>query len=105
MPQTPSDYQGAACMFESEYIVEEVPGGHFMHREHPEAWLLAPALPDGDASVMLVSALVAVACSVTVVMSGAPAVTMPPATNSAAAALTAHGDPLRGRFRSQVSVR
>ncbi|WP_165839842.1 alpha/beta fold hydrolase [Mycobacterium montefiorense] len=32
----PSDYRGAARMFEGEYIVEEVPGGHFMHREHPE---------------------------------------------------------------------
>lgn len=31
----PSDYWGAARMFENEYIVEEVPGGHFMHREHP----------------------------------------------------------------------
>jgi surfactin synthase thioesterase subunit len=30
----PSDYRGAARMFESDYIVEEVPGGHFMHREH-----------------------------------------------------------------------
>src|SRR4029077_15522984 len=34
----PSDYRGAARMFESEYIVEEVPGGHFMHREHPETF-------------------------------------------------------------------
>jgi pimeloyl-ACP methyl ester carboxylesterase len=32
----PSDYRGAARMFENEYIVEEVRGGHFMHREHPE---------------------------------------------------------------------
>jgi pimeloyl-ACP methyl ester carboxylesterase len=31
----PSDYRGAARMFANEYIVEEVPGGHFMHREHP----------------------------------------------------------------------
>jgi pimeloyl-ACP methyl ester carboxylesterase len=31
----PSDYRDAARMFENEYIVEEVPGGHFMHREHP----------------------------------------------------------------------
>jgi len=29
---------GAARMFENEYIVEEVRGGHFMHREHPEAF-------------------------------------------------------------------
>ena len=34
----PSDYRGAARMFENEYIVEEVPGGHFMHREHPETF-------------------------------------------------------------------
>jgi pimeloyl-ACP methyl ester carboxylesterase len=34
----PSDYHGAAKMFENEYVVEEVPGGHFMHREHPEAF-------------------------------------------------------------------
>jgi pimeloyl-ACP methyl ester carboxylesterase len=32
----PSDYRGAARMFEDNYVVEEVPGGHFMHREHPE---------------------------------------------------------------------
>jgi pimeloyl-ACP methyl ester carboxylesterase len=23
-------------MFENDYFVEEVRGGHFMHREHPE---------------------------------------------------------------------
>ena len=34
----PSDYRAAARMFENEYIVEEVPGGHFMHREHPEVF-------------------------------------------------------------------
>jgi pimeloyl-ACP methyl ester carboxylesterase len=34
----PSDYRRAARMFDDEYIVEEVPGGHFMHREHPEAF-------------------------------------------------------------------
>ncbi|KZS62250.1 alpha/beta fold hydrolase [Mycobacterium pseudokansasii] len=28
----------AAHMFGNEYIVEEVRGGHFMHREHPEAF-------------------------------------------------------------------
>jgi pimeloyl-ACP methyl ester carboxylesterase len=32
----PADYRGAARMFANEYVVEEVPGGHFMHREHPE---------------------------------------------------------------------
>ena len=35
---TPADYRGAARMFDGEYIVEEVRGGHFMHREHPEAF-------------------------------------------------------------------
>src|SRR5947209_5610957 len=35
---TPSDYDGAARMFDDQYIVEQVPGGHFMHREHPEAF-------------------------------------------------------------------
>src|SRR6516225_8606510 len=34
----PSDYRGAARMFENEYVVEEVPGGHFMHREHPDVF-------------------------------------------------------------------
>jgi pimeloyl-ACP methyl ester carboxylesterase len=34
----PADYRGAARMFGNEYIVEEVRGGHFMHREHPEAF-------------------------------------------------------------------
>jgi pimeloyl-ACP methyl ester carboxylesterase len=34
----PSDYRGAARMFENDYIVEEVPGGHFMHREHPDVF-------------------------------------------------------------------
>jgi pimeloyl-ACP methyl ester carboxylesterase len=34
----PSDYRAAARMFESDYVVEEVPGGHFMHREHPDAF-------------------------------------------------------------------
>jgi pimeloyl-ACP methyl ester carboxylesterase len=32
----PADYRFAGKMFENEYTVEEVPGGHFMHREHPE---------------------------------------------------------------------
>jgi pimeloyl-ACP methyl ester carboxylesterase len=31
----PADYRGAARMFAGDYIVEEVDGGHFMHREHP----------------------------------------------------------------------
>jgi pimeloyl-ACP methyl ester carboxylesterase len=34
----PSDYRFAARMFENEYVVEEVPGGHFMHREHLAAF-------------------------------------------------------------------
>src|ERR1700751_2925772 len=34
----PSDYRGAARMFDGEYLVEEVRGGHFMHREHPGAF-------------------------------------------------------------------
>ena len=34
----PSDYRDAARMFDGDYIVEEVDGGHFMHREHPDAF-------------------------------------------------------------------
>jgi pimeloyl-ACP methyl ester carboxylesterase len=34
----PSDYRSAARMFANDYIVEEVPGGHFMHREHPDVF-------------------------------------------------------------------
>jgi pimeloyl-ACP methyl ester carboxylesterase len=34
----PSDYRNAARMFDGDYLVEEVPGGHFMHREHPDAF-------------------------------------------------------------------
>lgn len=34
----PSDYRRAARVFDGEYVVEEVPGGHFMHREHPEVF-------------------------------------------------------------------
>jgi pimeloyl-ACP methyl ester carboxylesterase len=33
-----SDYERAARMFESEYTIEQVPGGHFLHREHPEVF-------------------------------------------------------------------
>jgi pimeloyl-ACP methyl ester carboxylesterase len=45
----PSDYQCAARMFDNEYIVEEVRGGHFMHREHPKrspsgSWLICNSL-------------------------------------------------------------
>ncbi len=31
----PADYRRAARMFSAGYVVEEMPGGHFMHREHP----------------------------------------------------------------------
>ena len=34
----PADYRDAARMFAGDYIVEEVDGGHFMHREHPDAF-------------------------------------------------------------------
>jgi pimeloyl-ACP methyl ester carboxylesterase len=34
----PADYKHAARMFTGEYIVEEVEGGHFLHREHPDAF-------------------------------------------------------------------
>jgi pimeloyl-ACP methyl ester carboxylesterase len=34
----PPDYRFAARMFDSQYTVEEVPGGHFMHREHPDVF-------------------------------------------------------------------
>ena len=34
----PSDYRNAARMFGGDYVVEEVDGGHFMHREHPDAF-------------------------------------------------------------------
>lgn len=32
----PADYRHAARMFTGGYVVEEVPGGHFLHREHPD---------------------------------------------------------------------
>ena len=31
-----SDYEHARRMFRGEYHIEEMPGGHFLHREHPE---------------------------------------------------------------------
>jgi pimeloyl-ACP methyl ester carboxylesterase len=31
----PADYHLASRKFRSSYVVEEMPGGHFMHREHP----------------------------------------------------------------------
>ncbi len=33
----PADYRYAARMFTGDYVVEEVEGGHFLHREHPDA--------------------------------------------------------------------
>ncbi|MEM9195985.1 MAG: alpha/beta hydrolase, partial [Myxococcota bacterium] len=33
---TPTDYFDAKHMFTGDYKVEVVPGGHFLHREHPE---------------------------------------------------------------------
>jgi pimeloyl-ACP methyl ester carboxylesterase len=32
----PADYTYARRMFASDYLVEEMRGGHFMHREHPD---------------------------------------------------------------------
>ena len=32
----PADFVAARRMFTSDYVVEEMPGGHFMHREHPD---------------------------------------------------------------------
>ena len=31
----PPDFHRARKAFASDYTVEEVPGGHFLHREHP----------------------------------------------------------------------
>ena len=36
---TVDDFQHAASMFTGSYAVEEVPGGHFLHREHPDAFI------------------------------------------------------------------
>jgi pimeloyl-ACP methyl ester carboxylesterase len=32
----PADYTAAKRMFTGDYVVEEMRGGHFMHREHPD---------------------------------------------------------------------
>jgi pimeloyl-ACP methyl ester carboxylesterase len=32
------DYERGRRMFDGEYIIEEVPGGHFMHLEHPDVF-------------------------------------------------------------------
>jgi len=49
---SPADYRAAASMFRGGYEVAEMPGGHFMHREHPgifEEKLLAYLSPSrGD---------------------------------------------------------
>ncbi len=37
----PQHFEAARRFFRSEYEVVEVPGGHFMHREHPEAFASA----------------------------------------------------------------
>jgi pimeloyl-ACP methyl ester carboxylesterase len=34
----PADFRAAARMFRASYAVEEMPGGHFMHREHPSVF-------------------------------------------------------------------
>ena len=34
----PDDYRAAERMFTGEYTVETMPGGHFMHREHPDTF-------------------------------------------------------------------
>ena len=33
---TPEQYHEAQSMFTGDYSVEQMPGGHFLHREHPE---------------------------------------------------------------------
>lgn len=35
---TPEDYKRASPTFPKGYVVEEIRGGHFMHREHPDAF-------------------------------------------------------------------
>ena len=35
---SPSDYRRAARKFKAGYAIEEMPGGHFMHREHPDVF-------------------------------------------------------------------
>jgi pimeloyl-ACP methyl ester carboxylesterase len=36
---SPDDYHRARHMFSREYVVEELPGGHFLHREHPDLFV------------------------------------------------------------------
>jgi pimeloyl-ACP methyl ester carboxylesterase len=33
-----ADYRRASRMFTGNYVIEQVPGGHFLHREHPGAF-------------------------------------------------------------------
>ncbi|MCB9595553.1 MAG: alpha/beta hydrolase [Sandaracinaceae bacterium] len=35
---TPADYHAAKRMFTGAYTVETMPGGHFLHREHPDTF-------------------------------------------------------------------
>ena len=32
------DYERGGSLFDGPYTIEEMPGGHFMHREHPEVF-------------------------------------------------------------------
>jgi pimeloyl-ACP methyl ester carboxylesterase len=36
---TPADCYRAKKMFANDYVVEEMPGGHFMHHEHPDLFV------------------------------------------------------------------
>jgi len=33
-----TDYERGRRMFDGDYVIEEIPGGHFLHREQPEAF-------------------------------------------------------------------
>jgi pimeloyl-ACP methyl ester carboxylesterase len=35
---TGPDHCSSGRIFKGDYIIEQVPGGHFMHREHPEVF-------------------------------------------------------------------
>ncbi|MGE0784880.1 MAG: alpha/beta fold hydrolase [Sandaracinaceae bacterium] len=35
---SPEDYEDARRMFTGSYVVETMPGGHFLHREHPDTF-------------------------------------------------------------------
>ena len=34
-----ADYEGARACFADDYRVIDMPGGHFMHREHPDVFV------------------------------------------------------------------